>query len=88
MSNSIMQALSCGLPVIASNVFGVNNMITEESGILYSPGDVEDLANKILYLVENPEIIEKLKIRARIYAINNYSISRTKLIYENLLKMD
>jgi L-malate glycosyltransferase len=88
MSNSIMQALSCGLPVIASNVLGVNNMITEESGILYSPCDSEDLANKILYLVENPDIIEKLKIRARVYAINNYSISSTKLIYENLLKMD
>jgi len=88
MSNSIMQALSCGLPVIASNVLGVNNMITEESGILYRPSDSEDLTNKILYLVENPDIIEKLKIRARVHAINNYSISSTKLIYENLLKMD
>jgi glycosyltransferase involved in cell wall biosynthesis len=88
MSNSIMQALSCGLPVIASNVLGVNNMITEESGILYSPGDSDDLTNKILYLVENPDIVEKLKIRARVHAINNYSISSTKLIYENLLKID
>jgi glycosyltransferase involved in cell wall biosynthesis len=87
MSNSIMQALSCGLPVIASNVSGVNNMINEESGILYSPGDSEDLANKILCLVKEPEIIEKLKIRARMYAINNYSISSTKLIYENLLRI-
>ena len=74
--------------VIASNVLGVNNMITEESGILYSPSDSEDLTNKILYLVENPDIIEKLKITGRVHAINNYSISSIKLIYENLLKMD
>lgn len=34
MSTSIMQAMACGLPIIASDIPGINNLVTPENGIL------------------------------------------------------
>lgn len=77
MSNSIMQALSFGLPVIASNVWGVNNMITHnENGLLYTSGNELQLAEFMTYFVQDENKRESFGIRAREYAEKEYSLSR------------
>jgi teichuronic acid biosynthesis glycosyltransferase TuaC len=45
--NVILEALSCGRPVIGTNVGGIPDMINEECGILIAPGDVPALADAI-----------------------------------------
>jgi len=43
-----LEAMACGLPVIASNIHGNNEIIRDGfNGYLCSPGSVEDLADKI-----------------------------------------
>jgi|CXWL01.1.fsa_nt_gi glycosyltransferase involved in cell wall biosynthesis len=74
MSNSIIQALSCGLPVIASDVWGVNNMVLDgKNGLLYLSGNAEELANMIIRLLEDSCLREKLAGSARKYAMDNFS---------------
>jgi len=74
MSNSIMQAMACGLPIIASDVWGVNNMISEgENGLLYSGENAEQLAGLLAQLVISCEKRNELGLRARKFAENNYS---------------
>lgn len=85
MSTAIMQALSCGLPVIASNVAGVSNMVLRDVGMLYQPGNVDDLAEKINVLIANSESAHQLGLHARNYALKTFSISRTVESYENLI---
>ena len=85
MSTAIMQALSCGLPVIASDVPGVANMVQPEAGLLYNPGDLIDLAEKLNDLVCNPVKAQKLRQRARSYALKHYAISATVSAWQALI---
>jgi teichuronic acid biosynthesis glycosyltransferase TuaC len=45
--NVIIEALSCGRPVIATNVGGILELVNENSGILISPRDSRALASAI-----------------------------------------
>lgn len=85
MSTAIMQALSCGLPVIASDVSGVNNMVLPEAGLLYNPGDPVDLVSKLESLIASPMEANKWRKQARDYALANYAISATVKSYEALI---
>jgi glycosyltransferase involved in cell wall biosynthesis len=43
----IYQALATGKPVVGSNIGGIPDLLTEETGLLFEPGDVEDLVKKL-----------------------------------------
>jgi len=45
--NVVIEALSCGRPVIATNVGGILELVNEESGILIAPRDSRALAHAI-----------------------------------------
>jgi glycosyltransferase involved in cell wall biosynthesis len=54
--NSIIEAMSHGKPIIASNVGGIPDMVDAESGIVVPPGDVDALANAMLHLARNRDL--------------------------------
>lgn len=72
-SNSILEAMACGCCVVASRVGGTPELITHgERGLLFQSGDVNDLADKLTALIENPE-------RRKQLARNAAEFARTKL---------
>jgi glycosyltransferase involved in cell wall biosynthesis len=87
MSTAIMQALASGLPIIASDVDGVNNMINSSVGFLYQPGDEYDLAKKIGCLIDDPAQAMNLGLGAREFAVTNYGIDVAVDSYEKLLSL-
>ena len=63
--NVILEAMACGLPVVASDLPGIREVVKdEETGFLVEPRDVENLAKKLLILVRNPERRQKMGERA------------------------
>lgn len=55
LPRSILEAVCCGLPVLASDVFGAREMITDgHSGWLCEPNDVDALAVGLLRALETP----------------------------------
>jgi glycosyltransferase involved in cell wall biosynthesis len=52
--NVVIEALSCGRPVIATNVGGILELVNEESGILVSPRDSRALGHAIATALERP----------------------------------
>lgn len=79
----ISQAMCIGLPIVATNVGGIPEMINHEySGLMVPPGDVEALAAAILQLVESPEARQKIADVAREIGFVRYhptSIARATL---------
>lgn len=58
---AILEALASGIPVIASNLDGPSELIQNgENGLLFDRDNAEDLAEKILLLINNLEKTKKL----------------------------
>lgn len=63
---SIIEAMSYGLPIVATPVGGIPEAIQDgANGLLCEPGDAECLAKKITCLIEDPELRNKLGVAAR-----------------------
>lgn len=64
--NVVKEAMSCGLPVVATRVGGVPDLVQENlTGFLYNIGDIDDLTNKLLLLVANPDLRQSFGEKAR-----------------------
>lgn len=63
--NSIVEAMSQGVPIIASAVGGIPDVVTNDSGVLISPGDVTALAEAIIRLAEDRELRLRMGQAAR-----------------------
>jgi sugar transferase (PEP-CTERM/EpsH1 system associated) len=85
ISNTILEAMASGLPVIATSVGGNREVVTPyKTGLLVPPVNVEALKNAILYYIENPEEREKHGKNARIDAVKRFSLEKMSKKYESL----
>ncbi|MGL4400514.1 MAG: glycosyltransferase, partial [Luteolibacter sp.] len=67
LPNTILEALSCGRPVIASDVGGVPDMVKEGvNGRLVPPDDARALAEVLLQVVENADDLAAWGLAARL----------------------
>lgn len=66
MPNSLLEAMATGLPVVASDIPGVSDIIqSPKTGILVPPGDVSALAASLQGLLDNEELRTRLGVAAR-----------------------
>jgi len=100
LSNSLLEAMSHGLPCITTKVGGNIELIGEDDhqeimpgnflvagrGLLVNPEDVEGLSKAILYLIRNREERKAMGSKGRIYIEKNYSIDLVVDKYIGLYK--
>jgi len=86
MPIAILEAMACGLPVVATKVSGIPEIIFDkETGLLAEPQNLNDLVKKIDYLLSLPdekrkEMGEKAKNKIK----ENFSLNKMVREYENL----
>lgn len=74
MSTAIMQVMACRLPIIASDVLGVNNMIKHnQNGLLVPAKNAAALSAAILQLIHDRQLCTVLADNAFKFATENYS---------------
>jgi len=70
----IAEAFAAGLPVIASRLGGLAEIVEDgRSGLHFTPGDSADLATKIRWAIDNPEKVSRMGDNARTDFDNRYS---------------
>jgi L-malate glycosyltransferase len=63
---SIIEAMAAGLPCIATRVGGIPELIEDHhTGLLISPGNVDDLVEAIKNLLDHPQLLDQMGINAR-----------------------
>lgn len=90
--NVCLEAMASGLPVITSRANGVSEIMEGMDYLLLNnPGDIEDMARKIRFLLANNIEREKFSLAARRIA-ENYTISRNAQqfihVYQIILRCD
>jgi len=66
--------MACGVPVISTRARGIPDYITDyKIGILVEPSNSEQLANKIIELLNNPDLRVKLGRNASFEVKKEYS---------------
>lgn len=72
-----VEAMLAGKPIIGTASGGTVELIQDgKTGLLYEPGNYNELATKIQYLYENPEERSRLGSVARIWAASRFSRKR------------
>jgi glycosyltransferase involved in cell wall biosynthesis len=62
----VLSALAAGIPVVATNLGGLAGIIRHgENGMLFEPGDSEDLARQLERLISEPGLLAKLEKSAK-----------------------
>ena len=90
LSNSLMEAMACGCPVIASDVGGNPELVRDgERGILFEPRNVGALAEALRRLIEDPSLRNTLGSTGERFIRHGFSraasANRMAEIYEELL---
>lgn len=86
----ILEAMGKGKPVIATNIGGPLEIVVDgETGFLTQPGDENNLAEKIAFLLNNPETQSRMGLQGKKRMREKYSIKsnimRIELLYSELL---
>lgn len=82
--NVILEAMACGLPVVATNVGGVSEIvINEEIGTLVPSKDPEAIAKAIIKLLRHEGLREKMVQQGRKIVEQKFSLERMVSDYHN-----
>jgi glycosyltransferase involved in cell wall biosynthesis len=91
LSNSVMEALSCGTPVVAFNIGGMPDMIDHQgNGYLATPFASDDLSTGIMWVLENKTRHEMLAQHSREKVVERFDLktvaNRYLALYQDILK--
>lgn len=91
LANTVMEALSCGVPCVAFDVGGMSDMIEHKrNGYLAKPLDTEDLARGIAWVIGDEERRRELSRAAREKVVREFALNdianRYRDLYEDILK--
>jgi sugar transferase (PEP-CTERM/EpsH1 system associated) len=90
ISNTILEAMACGVPVVASSVGGNPELVVDGvCGSLYDPADPQALQQAILPYLGDPALRERQGRAARERVVQNFSldsmVGRYLALYDELL---
>ena len=82
---SALEAMSCGVPVVSSNVGGLPEVVTHGvTGFLHPPDDVEGMAASAIALLSNPAAHARMAAEGARLAQERFSADRIVPQYEAL----
>ena len=85
LPNAILESFAVGTPVIASNIGSLPELVVDgQTGLLFEVGSPKDLAEKILYLLKQPKLIDEMGMNAYNYVLKNHN---PETHYEKLMEI-
>lgn len=80
---TIIEAMSCKVPVVASNVEGIKDIITnKENGLLFEYGNINELIKAVISILNDKSLSESLTLNA----FKDYQLNYTKDVFKVKIK--
>ncbi len=87
ISNTILEAMSCGLPVVATDVGGNPELVIHgETGFLVPRKDPEAMAEAIQFYLDEPRLITEHGSKGRQRVVENFSLVNMVKGYESMYR--
>lgn len=86
LSNAILEAQACGLPVLATRVGGNPELVPEDSGRLVKAEDPPMLADAMIGLLKNPALRSRMGAAARARVERKHSLQAMVDAYASLYR--
>ena len=85
--NVLLEAMACGLPVVASNVGGVPDIVQSgRTGYLLAPDDLGSFASVLARLVKDARLRAQMGRQARAFVEEHHSLHRLPAYLEGLYR--
>lgn len=92
LPRALIEATSCGLPVITTDAVGCRDIVLNKNGLLIKVGDIEDLYQAVRFMVENPDEREKMGANGRRLAMSRFDsqkiCAQTYKVLEHLTRIN
>ena len=87
LPNIMLEAMACGTPVLATYVGAIPDVIEDgETGFLLKANDPKHIEERILELLDKPELLEKVSKSACERVRENFSEEKTLEIWRRILR--
>lgn len=74
---SILEAMSCGRAVITTDAPGCRETVIDgENGFLVPVKNSRELAEKMIYMIKNPEILKSMALKSRVIAEDKFDVNK------------
>jgi glycosyltransferase involved in cell wall biosynthesis len=84
--NVVIEAMAAGICVISSDVSSLSELINDgENGFIFKTGNINHLIEKILYVNENRDVLEKISINGIHKVTKNHTILNAEKLFQNIL---
>lgn len=88
LSNSVLEYMACGVPPVITDVGAAREIIDDgNNGLLFEAENVQDLANKIEFLMKNETIREKIGRKAKETVLEKFSYEKYIESFEEYYEM-
>jgi glycosyltransferase involved in cell wall biosynthesis len=83
-----MEAMGSGVPVIASNLSGIPELVNDQqTGLLVSPRDARSLADALERYIKDPSLRHRLGSAGRAKVVEEFDLNKnTAELAQNFLK--
>lgn len=79
---TVIESMSCGIPVVATDVGGVTEALNEDCGMICKPKDHEGIGQSVIKLLKDSELRKKMGVAARERVIAHFTIDKFIRNYE------
>lgn len=89
LPRSTQEAMAMGLAIITTDVPGCRDTVIDGiNGLIVKPWSNQDLYEKMIYLIKNPDVIKKMGKESHLLAKNNYDQNKTNKDLLDFLKIE
>jgi len=87
---TILEAMACAKPVVATNVGGVNEIIQDGfNGILVKPGQASELADALILILKDEALTKRIGMNAASYISHTHDVEqiarKLEIVYQSVV---